>query len=74
MGPIVDRSKENLGTSDTAIVAMRRKLIKAARDLMEGTEPYSAHHGESYCVRQLDVLLKKDVPFDAAKEMVKAPL
>jgi hypothetical protein len=74
MGTIVDRSKENLGTSDTAIVAMRRKLMKAARDLMEGTEPYSAHHGESYCVRQLDVLLKKDVPFDAAKELVKAPL
>jgi hypothetical protein len=74
MGPIADRSKEMLGTSDTAIVAMRRKLIKAARDVMEGTDPYSAYHGEVYCVRQLDVLLKKDVPFEAAKEMVKAPL
>lgn len=73
MGPIVDRSKENLGTSDTAIVAMRHKLLRSVRDLLEGTEPYPAYHGDVYRVRQCDVLLKRNVPFDeGAKEVMIA--
>ncbi len=36
MGAIVDRSKENLGTSDRAIVAMRRLLLKATRSVEKG--------------------------------------
>ncbi len=35
MGPIVDRTKENLGASDAAIVWMRRRLTNAARQFME---------------------------------------
>ncbi|HTY95297.1 MAG TPA: Rieske 2Fe-2S domain-containing protein [Steroidobacteraceae bacterium] len=34
-GPILDRTKEHLGTSDVAVVAWRRLLIKAARTLAE---------------------------------------
>ena len=39
-GPIVDRTRERLGTSDTAIIQVRRRLLDAARALRErGTEP-----------------------------------
>jgi phthalate 4,5-dioxygenase len=39
MGEIYNRTQEHLGTSDRAIIAMRRMLIKAARDLAKGIEP-----------------------------------
>jgi len=39
MGPIVDRSKEFLGTSDKAIVAMRRLLMQAIDTVAEGGTP-----------------------------------
>jgi phenylpropionate dioxygenase-like ring-hydroxylating dioxygenase large terminal subunit len=34
-GPIVDRTRERLGTSDTAIIQVRRRLLSAARALRE---------------------------------------
>jgi phthalate 4,5-dioxygenase len=39
MGPIVDRSKEHLGTSDRAIVTMRRLLLDATRTVERGEDP-----------------------------------
>ena len=39
MGPIVDRSKERLVSTDLAIVQARRRLIQAATDQAEGTAP-----------------------------------
>jgi hypothetical protein len=39
MGPIVDRTKEFLGTSDKAIVAMRRLLLEAMMANETGDEP-----------------------------------
>jgi len=49
MGPIVDRSKEHLGTSDRAIVTMRRLLLEATQAVEQGgvapgAEP-AAHRG-----------------------------
>jgi len=41
-GPILDRTKEHLGTSDVAIVAWRRMLIKAARSLADSGQAPSA--------------------------------
>lgn len=75
MGPIVDRSQEHLGSTDAAIIAMRRKLFHAVRDLQEGCAPYAAYHCEVYGVRQADVVLQKGVPFDdGAKEVTTAKL
>ena len=45
MGPIVDRTKENLGTSDKAIVQMRRLLIEAAHDVAAGKAPRGTDPG-----------------------------
>jgi phthalate 4,5-dioxygenase len=36
MGPIYDRRKEHLGTSDMAVVRMRRLMLQSVRDFMEG--------------------------------------
>src|SRR5262249_43717230 len=50
MGPMVDRRGERLGTSDTAIIAMRRLLLQEVRALLQGQKPFAAHHGEVYWV------------------------
>jgi phenylpropionate dioxygenase-like ring-hydroxylating dioxygenase large terminal subunit len=42
MGSIYDRGGEHLGTTDGAIIWMRKKLIKAAKDLANGIEPPTA--------------------------------
>jgi phenylpropionate dioxygenase-like ring-hydroxylating dioxygenase large terminal subunit len=42
MGEIYDRGSEHLGTTDRAIIVMRRQLIKAAKDLAKGIEPPTA--------------------------------
>src|SRR5580765_728658 len=39
MGPIVDRSRERLGSTDKAIVAARRLLLDAAKTVREGGDP-----------------------------------
>jgi nitrite reductase/ring-hydroxylating ferredoxin subunit len=71
-GPIADRSKEHLGTSDTAIIATRRKLLRMARELQrDGTIPVAARNGSVYRVHSASALLPRDVPFDAAaKDLV----
>ncbi len=48
MGPVVNRAKEHLGTADAAVIATRRILMKAAKALQAGEEPYAATHGDSY--------------------------
>jgi phenylpropionate dioxygenase-like ring-hydroxylating dioxygenase large terminal subunit len=56
MAPIVDRSKEHLGTADLAIIAARRILMRAVKQLQVGVEPIQPRRGELYRVRQLDVV------------------
>jgi hypothetical protein len=63
MGPIVDRSKEHLGAADSAVIALRRVLIKAARDLESGVEPYAPYHGDSYRRRAWSAVLPRNDDF-----------
>jgi hypothetical protein len=56
MGPICDRWNEHLGTSDIAVIAMRRALLNAARALQRGEAPPAAKHGALYRVRPLDII------------------
>jgi phthalate 4,5-dioxygenase len=51
----VDRSLEHLGSSDIAVIAARRRLLKLARDLERGIEPVAPTHPELYRVRPLDL-------------------
>jgi hypothetical protein len=55
MGPIQDRRTEHLGTADGAVIAARRNLMKLAKDLEQGIEPWLTSHPEAYRVRSMDV-------------------
>jgi len=73
MGPIVDRTKENLVGCDNGIIMARHKIMRAAKALREkGTMP-PARNPEQQAVRATALLLKRDVHFkDGAKEALKA--
>jgi phthalate 4,5-dioxygenase len=54
MGPIVDRTKEHLGTTDRAIIAMRQLLLEATRAVESG-EPLRGVDPSAYrLVRPVD--------------------
>ncbi|MDF2116800.1 Rieske 2Fe-2S domain-containing protein [Roseiarcaceae bacterium H3SJ34-1] len=56
MGPIMDRSREFLGTSDTVIVRTRRMLLKALDDHAEGKLPFGIDQEIDYrAIRALAV-------------------
>lgn len=64
MGPVVDRTQEHLGTSDSAIIMVRRLLMQQAIAAAEGIEPYAAYHGEVYKTKFADTLVPKTAFFD----------
>ncbi len=69
-GTITDRSLERLGTSDTAIIKARRRLLNAMKQFKEG-EDIEALSAESSKIRAASVLLEKGLPFqEAAKEQL----
>src|SRR2546422_462335 len=47
-GPIMDRSRETLVSSDSLIIQVRRRLLNAARDLAQGKEPSLPHSPELF--------------------------
>ena len=59
MGAIYDRTNEHLGSSDTAVIAMRRQLLALARQLEEGVEPSMAARPELYRVRSTSFVLRR---------------
>jgi hypothetical protein len=66
-GAIADRTKEHLGTSDTAIVRCRRRLIESAKKFAsEGIVPVAAARGDLYRRRAVAMLLPKDVTAEQA--------
>jgi hypothetical protein len=60
MGPIYDRTKEHLGSADTAIIQMRRLLLEAVRDVAEGRDPVGAQSTGGNTVRPAQMLLPED--------------
>jgi phthalate 4,5-dioxygenase oxygenase subunit len=72
MGPIVDRTKENLVSTDNGIIMARHRLIRAAKALAEkGVTPPGVDVAHQQ-VRSASVILPPDQPFkDAAREALK---
>ncbi|HEX3246124.1 MAG TPA: Rieske 2Fe-2S domain-containing protein [Chloroflexota bacterium] len=68
MGRIYDRTKEHLGSADTAIIMMRRLLMRLARELEEGKEPWAASHPEVSTVRSAGFLADSDRSFVEVSE------
>jgi hypothetical protein len=66
MGPIQDRTKENLVSTDNAIIMARHRLRRAALALQHGTAPPGLTP-ECQRVRSATFVLPLDVPFAEAK-------
>lgn len=59
MGPIIDRSQEHLVPADRAVVALRKLLLRSAKNVEEGGDPV-AIPGDVRDVRAPDVFLAHD--------------
>ena len=59
MGALYDRTRETLCVQDIAIVNARRRLIEAARGLMQGKEP-PGRDPRDYRIRSISTKLPKD--------------
>ena len=73
MGEIFDRTGEHLGSSDLAVIAMRRRMLEAVTALAErGEVPYEARNADNYRVRSAALVLPRDVPWNegAAEALV----
>jgi phthalate 4,5-dioxygenase len=55
MGAICDRTQEHLGSADTAIIVMRRLLMRMARRVQEGSEPEIVKHADWFHTQPMDV-------------------
>ena len=71
-GPIADRTREHLGTSDTAVIRMRRLLLGAAKALANGREPGAAAGGSLYTVRSHSTVIDETGDFDEYPEILEA--
>jgi len=64
-GPIHDRSREHLGTTDVCIVAARRQLLAAIEDVRAGREPIHVVHDRAHCDMSHIVVVSEVIPPDA---------
>ena len=71
MGPIVDRTKEHLGTADMAVIALRRILLREAKQMQNGEEPFGPSHGAAYRDRAWSGLLRRNDNFLSDPEAQK---
>lgn len=72
-GPIADRTREHLGSSDIAVVAMRRTLIEAAtKCAASGEAPAAVAKPWLYTVHATQAVLPQGVEPDAADEIIQA--
>jgi hypothetical protein len=60
MGPIYDRRKEHLGTSDTAIIFMRNQLMRLAKEVEDGGEPAILSDASLFRVRPVDTVTDEE--------------
>ena len=73
MGPVVDRTRENLVGCDNGIIMARHKLMRAAKALRDKGELPPARTPGQQAVRATAILLKREVHFrDGAREALKA--
>jgi phenylpropionate dioxygenase-like ring-hydroxylating dioxygenase large terminal subunit len=74
MGPIYDRSKERLGTTDAMVIRVRRRLIAAVQAHMKhGAAPPGVDDPGAYRVRSGGVFLPPDADWvEATRELRQA--
>ena len=73
MGPIMDRTREHLGTTDALIIRTRRRMIEAARALADhGVVPPGVENPELYRQRSGGVILPRDANWWDATEALRS--
>jgi hypothetical protein len=74
MGPIFDRSKEHLGSTDAMVIQVRRRLLNAVKAHMErGATPSGVDDPQVYQVRSGGVFLPVGADWvEATRELRKA--
>ena len=73
MGPIEDRTREHLGSTDKAIIELRYILLDAIRDFQKGIEPPGVDPNTYRRIRAADLVIPKDVRWqEGAKEHLTA--
>ena len=72
MGPIQDRTRENLVPTDQGIIMARRRLVAAANGLKEGAQPPGVDPAHTR-VRSASVILPRGIPFAEAAEDALLP-
>jgi phenylpropionate dioxygenase-like ring-hydroxylating dioxygenase large terminal subunit len=72
MGPIVDRSKEHLGTSDRPVIIMRQLLMEAIDAVLAGKSPRGCDPQTYRMVRPLDhfIDLERDWKVELSAELL----
>jgi phenylpropionate dioxygenase-like ring-hydroxylating dioxygenase large terminal subunit len=70
-GAIVDRTRERLGTSDTAIIQVRKRLVSAARALRDRDAVPPGQHAPAFRVRSASLVLPPGADWvEAAKPLI----
>jgi phthalate 4,5-dioxygenase oxygenase subunit len=73
MGPIVDRTKENLVSTDNGIIMARHRLMRAAKALAEKGVTPPGVDPEHQKIRSVAIVLPADVPYkEGAKDVLVA--
>jgi hypothetical protein len=71
-GPIQDRAKENLVSTDNGVIMARQRLTKAARTVADGKEPDGIDPA-THAVRSASIVLPEGASFyEAAGDALKA--
>lgn len=71
-GPIMDRTRERLVSADAMIIKVRDRLLQAARDLMEGTEPLLPHRPELFWPAAPQTVLREGEALEPAVDSLRA--
>jgi hypothetical protein len=72
MGPIQDRTRENLVPTDQGIIMARRRLAAAAQGLAKGAQPPGVDPLHQR-VRSVSIILPRDAAFAEAAEDALTP-
>jgi phthalate 4,5-dioxygenase len=70
-GPIMDRSKERLVSADAMIIKVRERLLQAARDLREGSEPSLPHKPHLFWPSSPQTVLNSGEPLEQAVDALR---
>ncbi|HEX8968285.1 MAG TPA: Rieske 2Fe-2S domain-containing protein [Chloroflexota bacterium] len=64
-GPVYDRATEHLGTSDAAVITLRRRMLQAVRSFLSGGEPIGLSTDYAQ-VRAVALAMPTEIPWDEA--------